>query len=254
MKITYLLATLLLAFAGSASAQQTQWIGNTNNSLTATGTAAGSFQTGGWKDVTVNENIPTADNTNPNQFNAANVFGNHDEQGMTIYGFGGIAGITAADVTSASLYANVFDVVDFQNGGLVTFTLYGIDPSLGGFAENATTWANINTSSLVSTYGSFSISSADVINGTWVNYDVTNAFKDYLNGSIGGFAFTMATDGQTFNGNDYAVQFNSQESANASLRPGLLVTVPEPSAALLIGCLGLARLIRRSRRVTNPFA
>lgn len=251
MKTTHLLTALLLAAAGSASAE-TLWIGNNDNSLTATGAAADLFQNGGWKDLTVNQAIPFADNTSPNQFNATNIFG--DEQGITVYGFGGIAGITASDVTSAFLYANVFDVVDFPTNGSVSFTLHGITPGLSGFTEASTTWSTLNSGSLLGNYGSFNISSSDLINGTWVSYDVTAAFQDYLNGNIGGLAFTIDTPGSTFNGNDHAVQFNSQENATASLRPGLLVTVPEPSAALLIGCIGLVRLIRRGRRVANPLA
>ena len=254
MKLKHTLLALLLAFAGTAHAQSTNiWIGNNNNSLAATGTAADTYQSGGWKDITVNQAITTPDNSNPNQFNAPNVFG--EEQGITVYGFGGITGLTAAEVTSALLYANISDVVDFASNGTVTFSLHGINPGLASFAENNTSWTTLNAGSLLNNYGTFTIGSSDTLNGTWVSYDVTSAFQDYLTGSIGGLAFTINTAGSTFNGNDLAVQFNSQENASASLRPGIMVTaapIPEPSAALLLGCLGFIRLLRRARRVTSP--
>ena len=251
MKTTQLLTALLLSLAGLVQAQNTTyWIGNNDNSLTATGTQAQNYQNGGWKDMSTYELLTNSNlNTNPNQISAASFFGG--DRAITFYGFNSISGFTAAQVLSASIYGNINEVnwLNQSIGTTVTATIRGLSTSQVNFSEGTATWANLNDTHLTTNYGNFIID-RDIANGSWFAVDVTSALQDYLNGTIGGIAFTIDTLGESFEGSDIMIQFQSQENATASLRPGMMVNVapvPEPSGALLGGIAGMMALLRRRR-------
>jgi hypothetical protein len=251
MKSKQLLCTLLLSLAGLVQAQTTTyWIGNNDNSLTATGVQAQNYQNGGWKDVSTFELVPnTVSNTSPNQFSAPSFFGG--DRAITVYGFNSISGFTATDVQAASIYGNINEVfyLNQPSGNAVIATIRGLESSQRNFSEGTANWNNLNNSHFTTSYGTFSID-PNIINGSWFGVDVTNALKDYLNGTIGGIAFEVTQQGESFTGSDIMIQFQSQENTTASLRPGMMVNVapvPEPSGALLGGLAGMIGLLRRRR-------
>lgn len=82
-------------------------------------------------------------------------------------------------------------------------------------------------------------------NVTPINWDVTSLVKNWYDGSLDNFGMLI----RSFNGNE--LHFNSDEVADANLRPTLMVTysVPEASSLLMLGVgiitgLGLMRFRR----------
>jgi hypothetical protein len=168
-----------------------------------------------------------------------------------VYGFNSISGFTATDVQAASIYGNINEVfyLNQPSGNAVIATIRGLESSQRNFSEGTANWNNLNNSHFTTSYGTFSID-PNIINGSWFGVDVTNALKDYLNGTIGGIAFEVTQQGESFTGSDIMIQFQSQENTTASLRPGMMVNVapvPEPSGALLGGLAGMIGLLRRRR-------
>jgi hypothetical protein len=255
MKTKQLLCTLLLSLAGLVQAQfTTYWIGNNDNSLTATGGQAQHYQNGGWKDLTTFENLPnTAFNGSPLGITGASFFAG--DRNITYFGFGTISGFTASEILTASIYGNINDATYLnQTSGNLSITTRGLALSQLNFSETTSSWNTLNDTHLTTNYGSF-IVDPNVPDGSWLSMDVTNALKDYLNGTIGGIAFEITRIGESFTASDQTVQLMSQENLTASLRPGLLVNVvpvPEPSGALLGGIAGMMALLRRRRVTARP--
>ena len=251
MKSKQLLCTLLLSLAGLVQAQNTTyWVGNNDNSLTATGVAAQNFQNGGWKDLTTFENLPnTAFNGSPLGITGASLMGG--DRNITYFGFNTISGFTAGQVISASIYGNINDATYLNqvSGSQITITTRGLALSQLNFSETTSSWNTLNDTHLTTNYGSFTVDPS-IADGSWLSMDVTNALKDYLNGTIGGIAFEITRPGDSFTASDQTVQLMSQENTTASLRPGMMVNVapvPEPSGALLGGLAGMIGLLRRRR-------
>jgi len=139
------------------------------------------------------------------------------------------AGYTAAQVASAKfrIYATSATAVGF--GTMPTPRIRFNRPAQGrhGLAESTTTW-NSRPASVGAILASVTY---DHVN-QWLEFDITNLFKDWLNNPSSNFGLMLREDAPVSVPTDFRVGvFYSSAYSNASLRPLIEVTaVPEPSS------------------------
>ena len=257
MKTKIVTSLVAVALASAALGQTSTWFYGATNNSTNYGVTPTNSQAVTWMDNWAGGADPELTKYNTESLQASRPDLEGLEQGIIMYGFGGL-GITAAEVTSASLYLT--HDYSYPESAPNTWNIVGIAAGNSNWDTNKMTWGDLDTSttadwtggtllgSLTGNYGTFQ--DFGNINDIKFSIDITAALKAYLDGTISGIAFVNSNPTDAFGGANYAFSPFSDNSVTATNRPGLLVNiapVPEPSSSLLALSGALVLLLRRRR-------
>lgn len=169
----------------------------------------------------------------------------HSQQSAVQFDLSSVA-TTADQVQSAVIRLYLADAT-VSGFGANPSAAYPISISMYGatsdWTEGSLVWATLPTynpvaadTEVISTYG------------LWVEFDVTDLAKGWLDGSVSNYGVRLIQDVMVRNASNIAVIGVFNSASVAGFEPSLVVTtVPQPAAITMMGLAGTA-LLRRRRR------